>query len=170
MAKMPERKPGRSEQSVATPPEFLAKVKEALGIRDFNWDFAADASNTVTPHGHYDEAQNALDPGRCWEKRIGVKGWGWLNPPYANIGPWVERCVETSEAGGHMALLVPASVGANWFRDYVDQKAHILLLNGRLTFVGHTAPYPKDLILCLYGPRITPEYRVWDWKNTACPL
>ena len=60
-----------------------------------------------------------------------------------------------------MAFLVPAAVGSNWFRDYVDGKALVLLLNGRLSFDG-AGPYPKDCILCLYG--IEPGYEVWSWR------
>jgi hypothetical protein len=40
-----------------------------------------------------------------------------------------------------------------------------LLLNGRLTFDGCAAPYPKDCILALYGPEIAPGYEVWNWRK-----
>jgi hypothetical protein len=37
----------------------------------------------------------------------------------------------------------------------------------RLTFVGHTDPYPKDLALLLYGPSVSPGYEMWMWANDA---
>lgn len=92
---------------------------------------------------------------------LGMAGVG-LTPPYSNIKEWVAKCDGSLAA---IALLVPASVGSNWFRDHVDGKARVFFLNGRVTFVGHKAGYPKDLILCLYGPDIAPGYEVWDWRK-----
>jgi hypothetical protein len=37
------------------------------------------------------------------------------------------------------------------------------LLNGRITFVGETMPYPKDCCLLVYGPDVAPGYDVWSW-------
>lgn len=144
-------------------------MRKALDIKEFVFDFAADLSNTVTPLGHFSEAQNALDPGNYWPRRTGGAGWGWLNPPYSHIAPWAERCADAATDGAHITLLVPASVGANWFRDFVHGQARVIFLNGRLTFVGHMAPYPKDCMLCLYGPDVEIGYNVWTWRTESCP-
>src|SRR5882762_6462491 len=32
-------------------------------------------------------------------------------------------------------VLVPAAVGANWWRDHVHQRANVVFLNGRLCFI-----------------------------------
>lgn len=165
---MPKQRPGRSEQSVATPHDFLSRVKTALGIETFVWDFAASRVNTVSPRGYFDEADDALTI-PDWHTKTGAKGWGWLNPPYANIAPWVERCADCGDLA-HIALLVPASVGSNWFREEVLGQALVIALNGRLTFCGHTAPYPKDLMLCLYGPDVIPRFTVWDWRHDSSPI
>lgn len=85
----------------------------------------------------------------------------WLNPPYNNIRPWAEKCAESN---ANILLLVPASVGSNWFRDYVFARARVYLLNGRMSFDGKH-PYPKDLILCHYGDK--PGFEVWSWKKQA---
>ncbi len=161
---MPEQKPGRSKQDYGTPPEFLVAVKKLLGIHKFSHDFAASAHNAVA-ETYYDAAIDALTMADDdWARMTGGTGCGWLNPPYANIGPWAKKCVEMSHSA-HIAFLVPAGVGANWFRDYVHAKARVLFLNGRLTFVGATQPYPKDCILCLYGPDVTIGYDVWNWRT-----
>lgn len=100
------------------------------------------------------------------------EGWAWLNPPYANIRPWVARAYGQSRGfttmrrkGANIAMLVPAGVGANWWRDYVDKKAMVWFLNGRLTFVGCETCYPKDCALLLYGPDVAPGYDVWHWQS-----
>ena len=167
----PEQKPGRSKQDYATPENLITAVKARLGIGRFAHDFAADATNRKAPTW-FDEATDALSVPR-WEPSLRQNGcpisgqnWGWLNPPYSDIGPWAKRCVETKTAGGSIAFLVPAAVGANWFRDYVDGKALVLLLNGRLAFMPDkpTWLYPKDCILCLYSPNVAPGYEVWNWR------
>jgi hypothetical protein len=62
-----------------------------------------------------------------------------------------------------IALLVPASVGSNWYRDYVDRYAYVLFLNGRIDFIPGE-PYPKDCMLVLYGYSNKPGNRVWTWR------
>lgn len=87
-----------------------------------------------------------------------------LKRPYAHIAPWVGRAWSESRKGAHVLMLLPAGVGSNWWRDFVHEKARVLLLNGRLTFGGETAPYPKDLVLLEYGPKVYPGYTVWNWR------
>lgn len=168
----PEQRPGRSKQDYATPKGFIDAVQARLGITRFAHDFAADASNRQAPT-YFDEETDALRVPH-WELSLRQNGcpasgqnWGWLNPPFATIGPWAKRCAETKAAGGSIAFLVPAGVGANWFRDDVDGQALVLLLNGRLAFMPDkpTWLYPKDCLLALYSPFIAPGYEVWTWKR-----
>ena len=163
----PTQKPGASAQDYATPDAFIQAVKRRLRIDRFSHDFAADGSNKQAPT-FFDQETDALSVPR-WELTLRECGavWGWLNPPYADIGPWARRCLETSQAGGHMALLVPAGVGANWYRDYIHRRALVLALNGRLAFMPDKPKwlYPKDCILCLFGPTVVADFDVWRWKD-----
>lgn len=149
---IPRQRPGKSKQDVQTPLEFLVKVRARLH-EPIVLDLAANQENTVVPN-FFSEEQNSLL--QEWP----MEGWCWLNPPYENIRPWVEKAATGNSL---VAMLIPASTGSNWWRDWVDGKAHVLLLNGRITFVGHTSPYPKDLALLLYTPFIKGGYEVWDW-------
>lgn len=159
MAKsMPRQQPGRSKQDVRTPKVFLDAVKCRLGIDAFTVDLAASASNTVAKQ-FYSERSNALV--QPWA----LGGWNWLNPPFAKIDPWVQKAYDESRLGACTAMLLPAGVGANWWRDWVHRKARVLLLNGRITFVGHATCYPKDCVLLLYAPDIVPAYESWTWPN-----
>lgn len=168
MAKMPAQKPGRSKQDYATPRIFLDAVKHRLQITEFSHDFAADQTNTVATT-YFDEEYDSLRAGGVeWHDFCdGVGEWGWLNPPFSRIGPWAQACNVCAQASGNIALLVPAAVGSNWFRDYVHGQARVLFLNGRLAFMPDkpTWLYPKDCVLCLYGPRAFPGYEVWDWRK-----
>lgn len=166
MSPEPRPKRGESKQNYATPPDFIAAVKRRLGIKAFAFDFAADASNTKATH-FWSEVINSLNRHpEMWAAKA-ANGWGWLNPPFANITPWAARCAATKASGGQVAFLVPAGVGANWFRDHVDGHALVLLLNGRIHFdpTRPTWGFPKDCILCLYSEAIASGYEVWSWKG-----
>jgi phage N-6-adenine-methyltransferase len=157
----PKQKPGRSKQDYRTPPEFLAAVKRKFCIEKFDWDLAADARNSVAGACFFDAGHDALASDSAWPAH---GGWNWLNPPYAHIAPWVRRAWFTwGERGGRTLVLVPAGVGSNWWRDWVHRKAHVYLLNGRLSFDGK-APYPKDCVLLAYGLPL--GYDVWTWTNS----
>lgn len=154
---MPEQKPGRSEQVVETPPDFIKAIKSRLGIHEFAIDLAANKDNAKA-HQFYSEDDDALIQGWVFE------GWDWCNPPYSDIEPWVAKAAIESQKGAKVAMLLPASVGSNWWATHVDRKAYVTFLNGRITFEGHTGPYPKDLVLLLYAPFLRGGSTVWRWK------
>lgn len=158
---MPPQKPGRSRQDYQTPPEFLAAVKQRLYIGNFDIDVAASAENAVC-HNYYDESMNGLR--NPWYVTQG--GWAWCNPPYGNIRDWVSKAAFEAgpSHGASTAMLVPASVGSDWWKECVEPFAYQVFLNGRLTFVGETAPYIKDCALLLYTPWGFRGNEVWNWR------
>lgn len=164
MAVMPEQKPHKSEQVVVTPDTFMDAVKKRLDLGDegFMRDLAANADNTKADW-FYTEEDDAL---KCqWTFNMEYHGWNWCNPPYSDLGPWVEKAWAESRKGAKIAMLIPASVGSNYWAKWVDGKAYVTFLNGRITFVGHKGPYPKDLVLLLYTPYLNGGSCVWRWKD-----
>lgn len=174
---MPRQKPGQSEQNVSTPPILIRAACAKLHIPYFAWDLAASAENAIADcrHRYFDETANALV--QDWTrlgKRVDSLGqlsagsnWNWLNPPFKNIAVWAEKCFTESQRGASTALLVPAATGSNWYNDWVHGYGYVLNLHGRVTFVGHTKPYPKDLILVLYTPTGFNGVEMWDWRKDA---
>lgn len=158
---MPPQKPGKSEQVVVTPDEFVEAVKFRLNITGFNYDLAADADNTKAT-SYYSKEDDALK--QSWTFHFNA-GWSWLNPPYENIGPWVEKAWNESRKGAQVAMLIPASVGSNYWAKWVDGKAYVTFLNGRVRFVGHPTGFPKDLVLLLYTPYLMGGSCIWRWKG-----
>lgn len=157
----PKQKPGRSKQDYETPADLIAAVERRFGPIAF--DLAAVATNAKAAE-FYTPAEDALV--QDWTR---LEGLLWLNPPFADIAPWARKCME-SILGPHrrrfeaLLLLVPASVGSNWFADFVHTRATVLALNPRLTFVGETQPYPKDCLVCVWG-LWAPQFDVWRWKK-----
>lgn len=166
----PPQRPGNSDGVFVTPDPFIAAVKHRLGITDFVVDLAASASNTKALR-FLDEAHDSL--AFDWTIYAG-RGWCWLNPPFNDLRPWVAKCASYIPDGHYqpsqglqVALLVPASIGADWFTDHVEGHADILPLRGRLSF-DERGPYPKDCVLALYGNRpksFTGYTRSWDWRK-----
>lgn len=166
---VPPQKPGRSKQDYRTPPEFVSALERHLGIDHFRWDLAASAENCIGGVCGFDsEQEDALS--RSW--RFGYGGqvcWAYCNPPFAHLEPWAYKAWNESLLGAYTAMLVPAGIGSNWWRNWVDGKAYVLILNGRLTFVGETTPYPKDLCVLLYAPFLRGGYAVWNWRASDSP-
>lgn len=152
---------------MGTPKKLLRSVERFLDISNFYIDLAADGKNAVVPyHLHKDNLGGSFD--YSWGEILPAHQWGWLNPEYSDIAPWVKKAsefVEESRMKAGVAVLIPSSTGANWWADYVNAKAYVLFLKGRVTFVGHKTPYPKDVALLLYSDQYEPGYDVWDWKH-----
>ena len=150
----------RSEQDVGTPDNFLRAVVKRFGPIAF--DLAATAENDVAAAFFPPIADSLIQDWTC------RRGTLWLNPPFGNIAPWARKCREsaaTAHAFDRILLLVPASVGSRWFAQYIHGHAMVVALTGRLTFKGHTAPFPKDLILASFG-----EFRgfdTWAWRDNV---
>lgn len=146
---------GKSRQDYETPLEFIAAVTKRFG--PLETDLACDEENAKAPR-KITPAINSLNYACQWRDF----GLCWLNPPYGIIGPWAKKCYAEACMGAKVLMLVPASVGSNWFADYVHEKAFVLFLRPRLTFEGADDPYPKDLMLCCFGFRL--GYECWKWK------
>lgn len=177
---MPRQKPGASDSTVLTPWDFIEAVYRKLDISSFKMDLAATDFNKRAKRYISPEIDSLAQDWRKIGREIGG-GWFWLNPPYDRIAPWMKKTAETwphfpLEAANPTAVLIPASVGSNWWRDYVHEKCQVLFLNGRIQFLdrhghaicsaktGKPTPYPKDLALLLYGAG-TVGYDIWSWKD-----
>lgn len=155
---VPVQKPGRSKQDYGTPIELLNAVRSRLQIRQFWIDLAASEENSVCEH-YYSEADDAFK--QSW---VFVGEWGWLNPPFGHIDPWVEKAAHESMNGANIVMLVPSSVGSNWWSKWVIPYAYVTHLNGRITFVGETTYYPKDCSLLLFTPWGFTGTNTWRWR------
>ena len=149
---------GKSDQTYETPPNFMQAVNKRFGKIDFD---LACLPATAKAKKFFTPKENSLV--QQWHK---IPGLLWLNPPFDNISEWVSKCSREARLGARILFLVPASVGSNWFADYVHNQAHVLFLNGRLQFVGAKDPYPKDCVLICYNivHRGAHGYDVWRWK------
>lgn len=175
MSKMPAQRPWESEQVVETPGDLLAAIESRWGAIDVDLACsrhvqlnAFSVDNRKAPEAIVFPDENALEV--SWSARYGSKRC-FVNPPFRLCGEFADKCLrESSLFGiGRIFLLTPASVGSNWYRDFVHRKASVFVLNPRLTFVGHTDPYPKDMMLTMFASGDCPinALDVWEWETDS---
>lgn len=158
---MPAQKPHRSKQDYGTPLAFLDAVRKRFGL--IAADLAATSRNRVVTEFYDSDSGAEGSLSQTWAEDYPV-GNLWLNPPFTNLGEWARKCsFEAPQRDGFILLLTPASVGSNWFAEHVHDKAMVFALRPRLTFVGCTDPYPKDLILSVYGMGMR-GFDCWRWQ------
>jgi hypothetical protein len=159
-------------QSYTTPWSFIELVGQQFN-QNFVVDFAADDVNHRAPF-YFTEEIDALK--QDWVKTILIaeKDFiaieasrtpaGWLNPPFKKNFLFAPKCAEEVEKGAVFTTLTLASLGSNWFKDNFKNKAMNLILEDRMIFEGQTDPYPKELILSLWGRGLT-GLGWWKWKH-----
>lgn len=144
-------------QDRATPWAFMEFVNRMFPIC---FDLAAHDKN-YKHAGFFTEEDNSLE--QDWSRLYrgmefnskGHANYLWLNPPFKTVTPWMEKCA--GESYCKIVTLTLASRGTNWYHEFVKPFALSLILKNRLTFIGETQPFTKELMLNIYGTGITGE-------------
>lgn len=158
----PRQKRHESKQDYQTPPELLRAVERDFHVGDWAFDLAATRANSASPRAYFGPRSPWGEDGLA-QDWLAIEGDCWLNPEFADIAPWAKKCQLSLARVGRVFLLVPASTGANWYVDHVDGTAHVVALRPRVQFVDCPDPYPKDLVLAVYGP-IRGGFSTWKWR------
>ncbi len=159
------------KQDYQTPPQFTEAIAKRFGRATF--DLAATEGQQIVGASEYFTPE--VDSLKQSWANLGTKPGPkprvvFLNPPFSKIAPWAGKL--TSECRWLQRwtlMLVPASVGSEWYRKHVHGKALVLGLSPRLTFVGERTPYPKDLMLVCVGFGAV-GFDTWRWDRAiTCP-
>lgn len=162
----PTIKRGQSSGDIWTPWEFIRAVESKFG--PIAVDLAASGPQSAKAARWITPEQDSLK--QDWATLLDG-GLGWDNCPFSNITPWAKYHAEQSQKGAKTLLLVPASVGANWYWDHVEPYADVYSV-GRMVFDNcfdkHgnlvTTPYPKDLILAHYYADLCERRKMQRWR------
>lgn len=83
-----------------------------------------------------------------------TQNWGgcraFCNPPYSNIKAWVEKAYrEGCKDHTVVVLLIPARTDTQYFHNFINNRAEIRFIKGRLRFNGHSiaAPFPSMVVI-----------------------
>jgi phage N-6-adenine-methyltransferase len=142
-----------------TPPELFDPLMGRFG---FTLDVAAAAHNAKCPRWFGVEANGLEQP---WTGRV------WCNPPYSNLGAWVQKAWDEWRVGGRpelIVMLLPANrPEQDWWQDHIEHDRDqdgspltIEFLRGRRRFImpGQTEVLPNQrppfgVCLAIWGRR-----------------
>lgn len=61
----------------------------------------------------------------------------YINPPYSNPKPWVEKAIQTNHKyGSKIVMLLKHDSSTQWYRMLKESGARFLMIEGRLTYKG----------------------------------
>lgn len=132
--------------------------------------FSSASEEWATPQTFYDELNAefgfTLDPCATDENhkcenyftrdQDGLKmDWGgqrvFCNPPYGRkLKEWVAKCYSEGHKDNTLvAMLIPARTDTRWYHDYIQHRAEVRFIRGRLKFGGATenAPFPSMVVI-----------------------
>ncbi|WP_018694223.1 phage N-6-adenine-methyltransferase [Algicola sagamiensis] len=116
-----------------TPPWLFVALDEIYG--PFQLDAAASDKNKKC-HRFLSEKDNALsidwfallDSDGHQDKKV------WVNPPYSNIQPWVDKAKEQQAKGVFTVMLVPDTASVGW---WPQSGVNVLrITKGRISFIN----------------------------------
>jgi len=119
--------PARERDEYQTPDWLFNWAEARWG--PYQVDLAATPENTkkelYIPRGMNSLAQ----PWHEWGT------YGWLNPPYSNLTPWIRKAVlEAMEHNFHTTMLLPAPAGAEWTQE-LNSATELIFIVGRISFI-----------------------------------
>ena len=102
--------------------------------------------------------------------------WAWLNPPYSDIGPWVEKAIEQQGRGTGTVMLVPQDTSTEWYPGMrASEVRHITgyhdangkWRNGRVSFINKATGEemkgnPKGSMILIFAPGWRGNCRIRD--------
>lgn len=107
-----------------TPKEIFNELDEEF---DFDLDVAASDSNHLCKR-YFTEEDDSL-----------VCDWGdsnYLNPPYSDPDPWIEKSIEQHKLGKNVVLLLPSDTGTKWFKKAFESANEVRFISGRIAFIN----------------------------------
>lgn len=120
----------------STPQELFDKLESEFS---FDVDVCATKENTKC-FNYWTKEDDGLS--KDW---TGLKCW--MNPPYGReIGKWIKKASESNAR--IVVALIPARTDTRWWHDYIQDKADVKFIKGRLKFGGakNSAPFPSCIV------------------------
>lgn len=133
-----------------TPPALFQALNRQF---DFQLDVCALPENAKCAH-FFTAKEDGLSQDWASYKRV------WMNPPYGRpIGKWMQKAYAESRKGCMVVCLVPVRSDTRWWHDWVEGKAHVTFIRGRLQFAPrdrhkkrYPAPFPSAIVI--YGMNV----------------
>ena len=128
MAQHNSKTPEAERDSWRTPPWLFAWLDERF---EFDVDLAADDDNALCGMHYTQETDGLSQP---WYVP-GIAHRGFLNPPYSDIDPWVEKLIVEKAAGFLTVMICPSPNGEDRFAQVFRHATEIIDIVGRIAFL-----------------------------------
>jgi len=137
-----------------TPQKFFDALDREF---HFDIDVCASEENTKVADCYLTEVDDGLKVD--WHLYWGqVSKTAWMNPPYSDITPWLQKVEDERYQGVTTVALLPASVSAKWFHRFIwddvthttqDAGIQIRFPRKRLVFGPHFtgAKWPSMIVI-----------------------
>jgi phage N-6-adenine-methyltransferase len=120
---------------------------------NFGWDLAASDENALCGR-YFTEVDNSFTCDReCFDRAV------WCNPPYSNIMPRVDLCIDISmQSNVPVAMLIPADTSVKWFKKSFENCTECHFISGRLAFINAETQKPvsgnnKGSVVFIFDPK-----------------
>lgn len=123
----------KSNDEWETPPELFESLNREFG---FTLDACASKTNHKVARWYSIDGSGLGHDGLTvtWQQET-----VWVNPPFSDIGAWVEKAYEeTRYAGTTVVMLLPANTDTKWFSKYCTKAEVRLLTEGRVAFLDQS--------------------------------
>lgn len=133
----------RKSDEWETPQNLFDQLTEEF---HFTFDAAANRENTKCGASYADNIGDALSI----DWRIHSQGGAiWLNPPYSQVGLFIEKAYREFQSGALVICLIPARTDTKWWHNFVMKATEIRFIKGRLKFGSskNSAPFPSAIVL-----------------------
>ena len=85
--------------------------------------------------------------------KIPWKSRNYVNPPYSDSDPWVEKAIEETKKGNLVVMLLKADTSTKRFHDLILPNAsEIRFVRGRLKFPPYGKPAPFASMIVVFRP------------------
>ena len=71
----------------------------------------------------------------------------YVNPPYSNPLPFVEKAIEENKKGKTIVMLLRVDTSTKWFGKLIEAKAEILWFSKRLKFTDKAPSFSSMLVI-----------------------
>lgn len=116
----------------ATPQPIFNKLNDEF---NFKFDVCAERE-TAKCTNYWTIEDDALS--KTWELHRQENSYLWCNPPYSNIGPWVDKAIEAQAEGVGTVMLVMCDPSVKWFARALEKCSEVrFITNGRIAFLNN---------------------------------
>lgn len=134
--------------------------KVLFSSKSDEWSTPASVFDMLDEEFHFDLDPCSTDENAKCKRHFTIEqdglqqDWGgckvFCNPPYSQIGKWVEKAYrETRTDGTIVVLLIPSRTDTKYFHDFIYHRAEIRFLRGRIKFgdSANGAPFPSMVVI-----------------------